>query len=76
MAEEGKKSSKIPFIFYLLILFAGVFIYIFWRFRYYSLNFLDLNSWYDPGLYSVVVVLVGFGLIGTFLYSQREEKQT
>lgn len=74
MAEEGKKSSRIAFIFYLLILLAGVFIYIYWRFSYYSLNFLDLNSWYDPGLYSVVILLVGFGLIGIFLYSQSEEK--
>jgi hypothetical protein len=74
MAEEGKKTSKIPFIFYLLLLFAGAFIYIYWRFSYYSLNFLDLSSWYDPGLYSVVILLVGFGLIGIFLYSQREEK--
>ena len=74
MTEEGKKSSKIPFIFYLLLLLAGVFIYIYWRFSYYSLKFLDLSSWYDPGLYSVVILLVGFGLIGIFLYSQREEK--
>jgi len=46
--------------FYLLLLVAGVILYLIWSIIY--------DAWLDIGLYSVVVLLVGFGLVGYMLY--------
>jgi len=46
--------------FYLLLLVAGVILYLLWSIIY--------DAWLDIGLYSVVVLLVGFGLVGYLLY--------
>jgi hypothetical protein len=46
--------------FYLVLLVAGVILYLLWSIIY--------NAWLDIGLYSVVVLLVGFGLVGYLLY--------
>jgi len=46
--------------FYLLLLVAGVILYLLWSIIY--------DAWLDIGLYSVVILLVGFGLVGYLLY--------
>jgi hypothetical protein len=46
--------------FYLLLLVAGVILYLLWSIIY--------DAWLDIGLYSVVILLVGFGLAGYLLY--------
>ena len=46
--------------FYLLLLVAGVILYLLWSIIY--------DAWLDIGLYSVVILLVGFGLVGYMLY--------
>lgn len=55
--------------FYYLILIAGVLFYLGWGLLYHSKT--DGAVWTDIGVYSVTVLLVGFGLIGTWLYQQR-----
>jgi len=47
--------------FYLLLLVAGVILYLFWAIYY--------NAWLDIGLYSIVILMVGFGLFGYLLYN-------
>jgi len=46
-------------IFALIILIAGLLFYIYWGLRY--------NVWYDIGIYSITIVLVLGGLLGTIL---------
>ena len=46
--------------FYLTLLVAGVLLYLLWSVYY--------NAWLDIGLYSIVILLVGFGLVGYLLY--------
>jgi len=46
--------------FYLLLLVSGVILYLLWSIIY--------NAWLDIGLYSVVILLIGFGLVGYLLY--------
>jgi hypothetical protein len=46
--------------FYLTLLVAGVLLYLLWAIYY--------NAWLDIGLYSIVILLVGFGLFGYLLY--------
>jgi hypothetical protein len=47
--------------FYLMLLVAGAILYLLWA-SYY-------NAWLDIGLYSIVVLMMGFGLVGYLLYS-------
>ncbi len=46
--------------FYLTLLVAGVLLYLLWSVYY--------NAWLDIGLYSIVILMVGFGLVGYLLY--------
>jgi len=46
--------------FYLLLLVAGVILYLSWSIYY--------NAWLDIGLYSIVILMVLFGLFGYVLY--------
>lgn len=71
--EEVPIPKSIAKYFYLLLFIVGGLFYIYWRFKYYSLSLTDMNSWYDPGLYTITVVLMGFGLIGTILYSTKSK---
>ncbi len=59
--------------FYYLILIAGVLFYLGWGLLYHSRT--DGEVWTDIGVYSVTVLLVGFGLIGTWLYQQNFEAE-
>lgn len=55
--------------FYYLVLIAGVLFYLGWGLLYHSRT--DGAVWTDIGVYSVTVLLIGFGLIGTWLYQQN-----
>ncbi len=46
--------------FYLMLLVAGVILYVSWASNY--------NAWLDIGLYTIVILMVGFGAIGYLLY--------
>ena len=60
-----KFNVKTAFFYFLT--FLGVFFYISWGVLY--------GGWFDIGVYSITAVLVGFGLVGMFLYSNLEEEE-
>lgn len=62
MDEETQKPSKVNYVrlAYLVLMATGILIYLVWGILY--------NAFFDVGLYSVVILLVGFGLCGYLLY--------
>lgn len=64
---EDDTGRKIVRGFCVLLLVAGILLYLGWG--------LMFGAWSDVGLYSVVVLLVGFGLVGTILYSIKDEEE-
>jgi hypothetical protein len=62
MDEETQKPSKVNYvrIGYLVLMVTGILIYLVWGAIY--------NAFFDMGLYSVVILMVGFGLCGYLLY--------
>ena len=48
--------------YYSLIILAGIF-WLLWG--------LKFGVWWDIGLYAVLVVMIGFGLIGGFVYGKQ-----
>lgn len=66
MAENDTSefSRNLLSMFYAFLVALGIAFYISWSALY--------GTWTDIGVYSVTVVLVGFGLIGYFLYSIEE----
>lgn len=50
---------------YFLLLVLGVIFYISWGILY--------DEWKDIGVYSITIIMIGFGLFGVFLYSQPKE---
>jgi len=52
-------------IFSLIVLIAGILLYISWGLRY--------GVWYDIGIYSITIVLVLGGVLGTILSLSQEK---
>ncbi len=67
MAEENKMPAIIPRIFYSILFMLGVGLYIGWGIMF--------NVWFDLGVYSISVILIGFGLTGMLLYSYFERQE-
>lgn len=67
MEAEPPVLRNLGFYAYALTLAAGVAMYVAWGIRYNSWNLLEPQN---MGVYSIVVILVGFGLVGMLLYSQ------
>jgi hypothetical protein len=61
------KNFNILTIFSILVLLAGLLIYVYWGTRY--------GVWYDIGIYSLTIVFVIPGIIGIIL-SLIEKKET
>jgi hypothetical protein len=61
------KNFNIFTIFSILVLLAGLLIYIYWGTRY--------GVWYDIGIYSLTIIFVIPGIIGILL-SLMEKKET
>ena len=59
MIKINLKKFSVFTLLSLLLLIAGIAIYLDWVIRY--------NVWYDIGIYSVTIVLVLAGIIGIFL---------
>jgi len=57
--KPSLKNINAYTIFALIVLIAGLLFYIYWGLRY--------NVWYDIGIYSITIVLVLGGLLGTIL---------
>lgn len=64
---EVQFPRRIAFAFYALLFLTGVSFYLIWGFWYGAWN-LFAADWI--GAYSVTVVLVGFGILGMFLYRE------
>ncbi|RLF45534.1 MAG: hypothetical protein DRN29_06525 [Thermoplasmata archaeon] len=54
---KGKINAKTAFS--LLVLLAGIIFYVAWSAKF--------NAWTDIGVYTVTIILVGFGAIGSIL---------
>ncbi len=57
---ETVKKVNYARAFYLLVLVTGVILYLVWS--------IVFDAWTDLGLYSITVMMVGFGLVGYLLY--------
>ncbi len=72
MAETSAFPRRVAFWFYALLLVAGIAFYIIWGAVYDSWNiFVPQHS----GAYAVLVVLVGFGIVGMLLYRKPAAPQ-
>lgn len=67
MEQEVELPNKIKMIFPIIVLFAGILLYIGWGAVY--------NKWTDIGLYAVCITLIGFGLAGIFLFTRKEPQE-
>jgi hypothetical protein len=67
MSDEVKMPAIIPRIFYTILFMFGVGLYIGWGILF--------NVWLDLGVYSISIILIGFGLVGMLLYSYFERKE-
>jgi hypothetical protein len=67
MEKEVELPNKIKVIFALLVLIAGLVLYIGWAAMY--------NAWTDVGLYATSIPLIGFGLVGIFLFTRKEPEE-
>jgi len=64
MAEEQtvmEIPTVIPRVFYMFLLAAGVGFYFIWSALF--------DAWTDLAVYTISALLVGFGLVGTVLYT-------
>ncbi len=64
MAQEEEQMEMpliIPRIFYMILLAFGIGFYFIWSAMF--------DAWTDIAVYTVAVICVGFGLVGTFLYT-------
>ncbi len=72
MAEASAFPRKVAFWFYTLLVLAGVVFYGIWGVVYGSWNiFVPQHS----GVYAVIVVLIGFGIVGMLLYRKPQAPQ-
>ena len=60
------KNFNILTIFSILVLLAGLLIYIYWGTRY--------GVWYDIGIYSLAIVFIIPGIIGILLSLMEKEE--
>jgi hypothetical protein len=62
MDEETNAHPKVNYVRmgYIVLMVTGILVYLVWGAIY--------NAFFDMGLYSVVVLMVGFGLCGYILY--------
>lgn len=70
--DEEEKSERFPkkvaVAFYLLLIVLGIFMYIGWGIAFGT---WDLLAPENVGVYSIVVILLGFGITGVLLYTRR-----
>ena len=68
MKDEGSLETtkrKLAFWFYSFLLVLGIIIYFAWSIYFGTWNLFEAQN---IGLYSVVIMLVGFGIVGMLLY--------
>ena len=73
MPEEDKTSvpPAVLRVFYLIVFLTGLIILVIWE----AVYLIPEKIYYDAGLFSVVLLLLGFGGIGYLLYGDMEKKE-
>jgi len=67
MEKEVELPQKYKLIFSFLVLIAGIGLYLYWAASY--------DAWTDIGLYAVAAPIIGFGLVGIFLFTRKEVEE-
>ena len=76
MPEEKSETeipNKVMMAFYSALLGLGIVLYLAWGLMYGSWNLLDRTN---LGMYSVTVMLCGFGIVGMLLYHNKEKSRS
>jgi hypothetical protein len=71
MEQEEKAEifpKKVAVVFYAFLIVLGIFMYIGWGIYFGTWNLLAPES---VGVYSIVIILIGFGIAGLLLYTRR-----
>ncbi len=72
---SGTKADNVPRLvakwLYFLMIFAGIGLYLIWGVLYNSWNIFTVEN---SGIYALTVLLVGFGIVGSVLYSRPQEE--
>lgn len=71
MEAEPPVLRNLAFYAYSILLAAGAAMYLAWGIRYNSWNLLEPRN---LGVYSMVVIMVGFGFVGMLLYSKARPR--
>jgi 1,4-dihydroxy-2-naphthoate octaprenyltransferase len=70
MAQEESMTEMplvVPKFFYMALLVFAIAFYFIWSAMF--------GTWTDLAVYAVTVILGGLGLVGTLLYTMREEEE-
>ncbi len=67
MKKEVELPTKYKLLFCILVLIAGLALYLGWAASY--------DAWTDIGLYSISAPIIGFGLVGVFLFTRKEPEE-
>ncbi len=67
MKQEVELPQKFKLIVSFFILIAGVLLYLYWAAAY--------DAWADVGLYAISAPVIGFGLVGIFLFTRKEVEE-
>ena len=69
MADEEETLEIppiVPRVFYMVVLAAGVAFYVIWSALF--------DAWTDLAVYTISVIMIGFGILGTLLYSSLSKR--
>jgi hypothetical protein len=69
MADEEETLEIppiVPRVFYMVVLAAGVAFYVIWSALF--------DAWTDLAVYTISVIMIGFGILGTLLYSSLSKQ--
>ncbi len=68
--EEDAPLRTLARWFYLSLILVGILFYIGWGLFFGTWNLFEPEN---VGVYAVAVVLIGFGIVGTLLYSRKPD---
>ena len=67
MEQEVEMPRTFKLVMAILVLIAGLGLYLYWAASY--------NAWTDIGLYAISVPVILFGLAGIFLFTRKEPEE-
>lgn len=71
MASEPESLRRLATGFYFFLILLGILFYVSWGILYGTWNLADPGS---IGVYSLTIILIGFGVTGYFLYRKPVPK--